>query len=181
MQLDRKRRDNNTMHTERRSPCVLKWRITCRRPVIVDVITLTPTDGILKTKSLYEYPLLQRCAIIIGFSILFILFTVVINWIWKGKPILESEISLINPLLFPILLLAMNSSGEPDVSRRREQFAYTTFVSSAYLFCLAASIYLFAFPASRKLFTMPIITTLMIVPWAFWSYRSSRVLKQINA
>ena len=33
-------RYNNTMHTERRSPCVLKWRITCRRPVIVDVITL---------------------------------------------------------------------------------------------------------------------------------------------
>ena len=30
--------DNNTMHTERRSPCVLKWRITCRRPVIVDVM-----------------------------------------------------------------------------------------------------------------------------------------------
>ena len=28
------------MHTERRSPCVLKWRITCRRPVIVDVILL---------------------------------------------------------------------------------------------------------------------------------------------
>ena len=28
------------MHTERRSPCVLKWRITCRRPVIVDVIQL---------------------------------------------------------------------------------------------------------------------------------------------
>ena len=27
------------MHTERRSPCVLKWRVTCRRPVIVDVIT----------------------------------------------------------------------------------------------------------------------------------------------
>ena len=29
------------MHTERRSPRVLKWRITCRRPVIVDVITLS--------------------------------------------------------------------------------------------------------------------------------------------
>ena len=28
------------MHTERRSPCVLKWRITCRRPVIVVVIPL---------------------------------------------------------------------------------------------------------------------------------------------
>ena len=28
------------MHTERRSPCVLKWRIACRRPVIVDVIQL---------------------------------------------------------------------------------------------------------------------------------------------
>ena len=28
------------MHTERRSPCVLKWTITCRRPVIVDVIQL---------------------------------------------------------------------------------------------------------------------------------------------
>ena len=34
----RKTRYNNTMHTERRSPCVLKWRVTCRRPVIVDVI-----------------------------------------------------------------------------------------------------------------------------------------------
>ena len=33
-----KTRYNNTMHTERRSPCVLKWRVTCRRPVIVDVI-----------------------------------------------------------------------------------------------------------------------------------------------
>ena len=30
------------MHTERRSSCVLKWRITCRRPVIADVITLDP-------------------------------------------------------------------------------------------------------------------------------------------
>ena len=28
------------MHTERRSPCVLKWRITCRHPVIADVIWL---------------------------------------------------------------------------------------------------------------------------------------------
>ena len=28
------------MHAERRSPCVLKWRITCRRPVIADVIPL---------------------------------------------------------------------------------------------------------------------------------------------
>ena len=28
------------MHTERRSPCFLKWRITCRRPVIVAVIQL---------------------------------------------------------------------------------------------------------------------------------------------
>ena len=28
------------MHTERRSPCVLKWRVTCRRPVIADVIRL---------------------------------------------------------------------------------------------------------------------------------------------
>ena len=28
------------MHTERRSPCVLKWTVTCRRPVIVDVIPL---------------------------------------------------------------------------------------------------------------------------------------------
>ena len=28
------------MHTERRSPCVLEWRITCRRPVIVAVIPL---------------------------------------------------------------------------------------------------------------------------------------------
>ena len=26
------------MHTERRSPCVLKWTVTCRRPVIVDVM-----------------------------------------------------------------------------------------------------------------------------------------------
>ena len=33
-------RDNNTMHTERRNPCVLKWTVTCRRPVIVDVIQL---------------------------------------------------------------------------------------------------------------------------------------------
>ena len=32
---------NNTMHAERRSPCVLKWKITCRRPVIVDVIPLS--------------------------------------------------------------------------------------------------------------------------------------------
>ena len=28
------------MHTERRSPCVLKWTVTCRRPVIADVIRL---------------------------------------------------------------------------------------------------------------------------------------------
>ena len=28
------------MHTERRSPCVLKWTVTCRRPVIVGVIPL---------------------------------------------------------------------------------------------------------------------------------------------
>ena len=28
------------MHTERRSPCVLKWRVTCRSPVIADVIPL---------------------------------------------------------------------------------------------------------------------------------------------
>ena len=33
------------MHTERRSPCVLKWRITCRRPVIVDVIPPNDTDS----------------------------------------------------------------------------------------------------------------------------------------
>ena len=31
------------MHTERRSPCVLKWRITCRRPVIAAVIRLNRT------------------------------------------------------------------------------------------------------------------------------------------
>ena len=28
---------SGVLHTEPRSPCVLKWRITCRRPVIVDV------------------------------------------------------------------------------------------------------------------------------------------------
>ena len=32
------------MHTERRSPCVLKWRVTCRRPVIVAVIPLNMPD-----------------------------------------------------------------------------------------------------------------------------------------
>ena len=32
--------DNNTMHTERRIPCVFELRITGRRPVIVDVIGL---------------------------------------------------------------------------------------------------------------------------------------------
>ena len=36
------------MHTERRSPCVLEWRITCRRPVIVDVILLTPRSVVGK-------------------------------------------------------------------------------------------------------------------------------------
>ena len=40
----RKTRYNNTMHTERRSPCVLKWRVTCRRPVIVDVMLLNHYD-----------------------------------------------------------------------------------------------------------------------------------------
>ena len=35
-----KTRYNNAMHTERRSPCVLNWKVTCRRPVIVDVILL---------------------------------------------------------------------------------------------------------------------------------------------
>ena len=33
------------MHTERRSPCVLKWTVTCRRPVIVDVI---PLEGFVR-------------------------------------------------------------------------------------------------------------------------------------
>ena len=33
------------MHTERRSPGVLKWRITCRRPVIVVVIPLDTMPG----------------------------------------------------------------------------------------------------------------------------------------
>ena len=32
--------DNNTMHTERRIPCVFELRIAGRRPVIVDVIGL---------------------------------------------------------------------------------------------------------------------------------------------
>ena len=33
------------MHTERRSPCVLKWTVTCRRPVIVAVMWLMcPVD-----------------------------------------------------------------------------------------------------------------------------------------
>ena len=40
------------MHTERRSPCVLKWRITCRRPVIVDVIQ-TWLCMRFKTKTLF--------------------------------------------------------------------------------------------------------------------------------
>ena len=33
------------MHTERRSPCVLKWTVTCRRPVIAAVI---PLRGLFK-------------------------------------------------------------------------------------------------------------------------------------
>lgn len=33
-------RDNNVMHTKRRSHVHLEWRITCRRSVIVDVIRL---------------------------------------------------------------------------------------------------------------------------------------------
>ena len=37
------------MHTERRSPCVLKWRITCRRPVIADVIPLKIMKTLLQT------------------------------------------------------------------------------------------------------------------------------------
>ena len=42
------------MHTERRSPCVLKWRVTCRRPVIVDVITFHARSGWRDARSVYR-------------------------------------------------------------------------------------------------------------------------------
>ena len=132
-------------------------------------------------KPLYEYSLPYKCAITIGISLFFVVVGFALNWI-SGKPLLlDSPPSLINSLIFPVTLLAMAGGGEPDIHTRREQFALVSFIFCIYLLCLAGFIYLIGFPASRTLAIMPITTTLLILPWAIWSYLSARSLRQSNA
>jgi len=129
-------------------------------------------------KPLYEYSLPYKCMITIGTSLLFVVVGFGLNWI-LGKPLLlDSAPSLINALIFPVTLLGMAGGGEPDVHMRREQFALVSFIFCIYLLSLAGVIYLFGFPASRTLAIMPITTTLFVLPWAIWSYRSAMSLRQ---
>ena len=132
-------------------------------------------------KSLYKYSLSSRCAILIGISCTFLIVSVALNWI-RGIPLaLASPVSIINALIFPVVLLSLGEGGEPDVTRRRRQFAFAVFVFCGYLLSLASLIYIFGFPASRGLFTMPITTTLLILPFAVWRYCSSKSNQTPNA